>query len=105
MATETQAQRARPQGSPQSGSEGIYEQATDAMSNMADRASDMWDEAYDRGARYYREDGSVVIAAIVAGLAGYALAYLIHGDQASSGRNRSMTFRDDNREQYRGRRY
>jgi hypothetical protein len=62
------------------GSEALYEQASDAMSNMADRASEMWDEAYDRGARYYRDaDGSAIAAAIVAGAVGYALAYLIHG--------------------------
>ncbi len=88
MATETQAQGARDQGTPREGSEGVYQQATDAMSDMADRASEMWDEAYDRGARYYRDaDGSAIITAIVAGAVGYGLAYLIHGYQSSSGRD------------------
>jgi hypothetical protein len=80
MATETQAQGARDQGTPREASEGVYQQATDAMSDIADRASDMWDDAYDRGARYYRNaDGGTVGAVIAAGLVGYALAYLIHG--------------------------
>ena len=70
-------------------SEGVYEQATEAMPNMADRASDMWDKAYDRGAHYYRNaDGGTLGAVIAAGLVGYALAYLIHGYEPASGRVR-----------------
>ena len=106
MATEHQAQGARNQGSPQGMSEGLYQQATDAMSNVAEGASDMWDEAYDRGARYYREaDGSTLGAALIAGFVGYALAYLIHGNQPSSGRPRSAASRNYGRDEYRGRRY
>jgi hypothetical protein len=83
------------------GSEGFYDQASGAMSDMADRASDMWDEAYDRGARYYRDaDGSVVATAIVAGVIGYALAYLIHGYQ-SSGRDWSVSSRNRGSGQHR----
>jgi hypothetical protein len=84
------------------GSEGLYEQASDAMSDVADRASDMWDEAYDRGARYYRDaDGSAIITAIVAGAVGYGLAYLIHGYQSSSGRDWSTASRHHRRDQSR----
>jgi hypothetical protein len=106
MATGTQTQGARNQGSGQRGSESVYEQATEAVSNMAESASDMWDEAYDRGARYYRDaDRSVVATAIVAGVIGYALAYLIHGYQSSSGRDWSAGHRDyggsENRRHYR----
>jgi hypothetical protein len=106
MATGTQTQGARERGSAHRGSEGIYDQATEAMSNMAEGASDMWDEAYDRGARYYREaDGSVVATAIVAGVIGYGLAYLIHGYQAQWTPDRSRTSRNyghaQNRRDYR----
>jgi len=84
------------------GSEGLYEQASDAMSDVADRASDMWDEAYDRGARYYRDaDGSAIITAIVAGAVGYGLAYLVHGYQSSSGRDWSTASRHHRRDQSR----
>ncbi len=69
------------------------------MSDMADRASDMWDGAYEQGARYYREaDGSVVATAIVAGVIGYALAYLIHSYEPGRGRDWSRTSRDYGRE-------
>jgi hypothetical protein len=75
------------------------------MSNMADRASDMWDDVYDRGARYYRDaDTTAIGAAIAAGVVGYALAYLIHGYQPSSGRGWSGSHdynRNRNRRDYR----
>jgi hypothetical protein len=32
---------------PQGMAEHVYEQARDAMSGVADRASEMWDEVYD----------------------------------------------------------
>src|SRR5215212_1976286 len=100
MATEHQAQGARNQTSPQGTSEGLYQQATHAMSNMAEGASDIWDEAYDRGARYYREaDGSILGTALIAGLVGYALAYLIHGNQPSSGRRWSAASRNFRRDE------
>jgi hypothetical protein len=102
MATGTQTQGARDQGSPREESQGVYQQATDAMSNVADRASDMWEEAYDRGARYYRNaDGSAIGSVIVGGLVGYALAYLIHGYQSGPGRGWSTTSHDYGRDPYR----
>lgn len=107
MATGTQTHGARKnQGSIERESEGLYDQASEAISNMAEGASDMWDDAYDRGARYYRDaDGSVVVTAIVAGAIGYALAYLVHGYQSSSGRDwtgASRTYgREQNRRSYR----
>ena len=103
MVSEHQPQAARYEGSPHATSEGLYGQATDAMSNMADGASEMWDEAYRQGARYYREaDGSTLSAAIVAGLVGYALAYLIH-HRPPAGRHRSTTSRNYVRDEGRGR--
>jgi len=60
------------------------------MSGVAERASEMWDEVYDQGERYYREgsravsniDGSALAFALIVGVAGYALAYLIHSQQS-----------------------
>ena len=99
MATGTQTQGARNQGSAHRESEGFYNQATEAMSNMAESASDMWDEAYDRGTRYYRDtDGSAVVTAVVAGAIGYALAYLIHAYQSPPSRGYG---RVENRRNYR----
>ena len=101
MATGTH-QSMRDQGLDRRGGEGLYEQASDAMSEMADRASDMWEGAYDRGARYYRDaDGSAVVTAIVAGTIGYALAYLIHVYQPSLGQDWSGTSRNHGRSQNR----
>ena len=97
-----QTQRARNEGSAPRGSEGFYDQASEAVSGMAESASDMWDEAYERGARYYRDaDGSALITAIVAGAIGYGLAYLIHGYQAQWGPDRSASSRHYGRTQTR----
>ena len=103
MATGTQGQDyVRDQGSTQGWSESAYDQASEAMSNVADRASDMWDGAYNQGARYYRDlGGSTIGAVLVAGAVGYALAWLIHGEQSYSGRGQSMRSRQYGREQNR----
>jgi hypothetical protein len=107
MASGTQGSaNVRDQRAGQCGSEGIYEQASDAVSNVADRASEIWDDAYDQGARYYREvGGSTIGAVIVAGAVGYALAWLVHGSQSYSGRGRVTSYReydrDRNRRDYR----
>ena len=69
----------------------LYNKAKDASRYVADRASEIWDEAYDEGRRYYREgsravgdlDGSTVATALVAAALGYALAYLIHRQSSS----------------------
>ena len=65
------------------------------MSNVADRASELWDDAYDQGERYYRQgsrvvsnmDGGTVALMLLVGTIGYALAWMIHGDQSYSSRN------------------
>ena len=92
----------RDQRAGQRGSEGIYEQASEAVSNVADRASEMWDDAYDQGARYYRDvGGSTIGAVIVAGAVGYALAWLVHGHQSYSGRGRATSYRESDRDRNR----
>src|SRR5215203_3349464 len=99
MAAGTQGSgNVREQRAGQSGAEGIYEQASDAVSNVADRASEMWDDAYDQGARYYRDvGGSTIGAVIVAGAVGYALAWLVHGHQSYSGPDRATSDREHGR--------
>jgi hypothetical protein len=103
MASGTQGSaKVRDQRAGQSGSEGIYEQASEAVSNVADRASEMWEDAYDHGARYYREvGGSTIGAVIVAGAVGYALAWLVHGSHSYSGRGLVTSYREYGRDRNR----
>ena len=87
----------------------MYEQATHAMSNVADRASELWDDAYDQGERYYRQgsrvvsnmDGGTVALMLLVGTIGYALAWMIHGDQSYSSRNWAGS-QSSNRHRYNG---
>ena len=103
MASGTQGSgNVRDQRAGQSGAEEIYEQASEAVSNVADRASEMWDDAYDQGARYYRDvGGSTIGAVIVAGAVGYALAWLVHGNQSYSGPDRATSDREYRRDRNR----
>ena len=75
------------QGSSESG-------VTGAMSDMANRASEMWDDAYDQGARYYREgtravsnvDGTSISMLLLGGALGYAIAWMVHGEGSNQRR-------------------
>ncbi len=77
--------------SAQGAAEQLYDKAKEATDYVADRASDLWDDTYDQGRRYYREgsramgdiDGGTVATALVAAALGYALAYLIHAQSIS----------------------
>src|SRR5215216_5936323 len=83
-------------------SEGVVGQATEAVRNVAESASDLARDTYETGARYVREgldrypeagrsisEGSravsrpieqnPLLAIFAAGALGYLLAYLIHG--------------------------
>lgn len=101
MASANQGQsRTSDQYRGQGGSEGVYEQASEAVSNVADRASEMWGDAYDQGARYYRDvGGSTIGAVLVAGAVGYAVAWLVHRNQSYSAGGRSMYSREYGRGQ------
>ena len=76
---------------PRGAAEQLYDKAKEATDYVADRASDLWDDTYDQGRRYYREgnramgdiDGGKVATALVAAALGYALAYLIHAQSIS----------------------
>ena len=79
-------------------SEGLVEQATEAVRNVASSASDLAQDAYETGARYARDgwdslpdvdrysrvvsrpvEQNPLLAILAAGAVGYLLAYLIHG--------------------------
>lgn len=78
--------------------EGLVGQATEAVRNVAESASDFARDTYETGARYAREgwdslpdvdrysravsrpvEQNPLVAILAAGAAGYLLAYLIHG--------------------------
>ena len=76
------------------GTGGSYsEQAQSAMRNVADSASEMWDDAYEQGERYYRQgsqalgnvDGTTLTGWMVAGAIGFGLAWLMFGPHSRSG--------------------
>jgi hypothetical protein len=76
------------------GTGGSYsEQAQSAMRNAADSASEMWDDAYEQGERYYRQgsqalgnvDGTTLTGWMVAGAIGFGLAWLMFGPHSRSG--------------------
>ena len=84
-----QADRTGPAGSGQSTAEQARRMAQEATS----RASDMWDDLSDRGARYYHQgsravgdlDGASVAALLTAGAIGLALGWLVFGQRSYSG--------------------
>src|SRR3954452_9797777 len=100
---ETRGPRARLQnrGKPNQGegtTEGVTGQATEAVRNVAESASDLAQDTYERGARYAREgwdslpdvdrysravsrpvEQNPFMAILAAGAVGYLLAYMIHG--------------------------
>jgi len=71
----------------------LYDQATSAARNIADRASDTWDDAYERGTRYYRQgshavtgvDATTLSGWLIAGGIGFGLAWLLFGQRSVSG--------------------
>jgi hypothetical protein len=72
--------------------EGITDQARSAMRDVADRASEVWDDAYNRGERFYRQgsravgelDSTTMAGFLVAAAAGFALGWLMFSPQFRS---------------------
>ena len=126
------AEGSRPGTNPQRGgsanqgegtAEGVVGQATEAVRNVAESASDLARDTYETGAGYVREgldrypeagryfsEGSRAVsrpveqnplmAIFAAGALGYLLAYLIHGDGLQSIRDSVPDYartRDDSR--------
>ncbi len=68
--------------------ENLYGQARDAVRDVAENASELWDDAYDQGRQLYRSGtgavGSLDITGVLIGLAaGYALAWAIHSQRGA----------------------
>lgn len=72
---------------------GLYEQAASAARNLADQASDHWDDVSEQGSRYLRRgqnvvsdvDATTLTGWFVAGAIGFGLAWLIFGQRSVSG--------------------
>ncbi|WP_407530680.1 hypothetical protein [Methylobacterium oryzisoli] len=79
------------QGSSDTG--GLYEQAAGAARDLADRASDRWDDAAEYGSRAMRRgqdaigevEGTTLAGWFVAGAIGFGLAWLMFGQRSVSG--------------------
>jgi hypothetical protein len=64
----------------------------DMAGNMAEGASELWDDAYEQGRRYYRQgseavgqvDPATLSGWLVAGAIGFGLAWLLFGPQSRS---------------------
>ncbi len=75
---------------PEGGNQGFSDQAQSAMRSAATSASEMWDEAYEQGGRYYRQGSQALsgvdtlTATFVAGAIGFGLAWLIFGQRSYS---------------------
>jgi len=91
-------------------------QATEAVGNVAESASDFARDTYERGARYAREgwdslpdvgrysravsrpvEQNPVSAILAAGAVGYLVAYLIHGGGVQAIRDSMPDYGDDRR--------
>jgi hypothetical protein len=63
-----------------------------SFSDAADTASEMWDDAYERGERYLRQgsqalgnlDSGTLTGLLVAGAVGFGVAWLLFGQQFRS---------------------
>ena len=92
-------------------SDSLYDQAQGAVREVANSASEMWDDATEQGERYYRQgsdavrniDSTTVGVLLVAGAIGYGVSWLIHGQQSYSGQrgtgSRQMAQRSNRGEQ------
>ncbi len=70
---------------PQTGNSSFPGQAQNSMSGITETASELWDNAYDQGERYYRQgrqaignlDGVTLGGLIAAGALGFAVAWMM----------------------------
>jgi hypothetical protein len=72
---------------------GMADQARETLRDATDKASEAWDSASEYGSRYYRQgsravsdmDSSTMTGLFIAGTVGFALGWLVFGQQSRSG--------------------
>jgi hypothetical protein len=80
-------------GSSGSGAAGMADQAKETLRGATDKASEAWDSASEYGSRYYRQgsravsdmDSGTMTGLFIAGTVGFALGWLVFGQQSRSG--------------------
>ena len=76
---------------PRAREAGLSDQVQGTVRDVAEGASEMWDEAYEQGERYYRQgrraieqtDTTTMMGWLVAGAVGFGLAWLMFGRSAT----------------------
>ena len=74
---------------PQTGGSTIHRQDQNPMSGGTETASELWDDVYDQGERYYRQgrqaignlDGVTLGGLIAAGALGFAVAWIMFNNR------------------------
>jgi hypothetical protein len=69
---------------------GLSDQVQGTVRDVAERASELWDEAYEQGERYYRQgrrvieqtDSTTMMGWLVAGAVGFGIAWLMFGHRS-----------------------
>ena len=69
---------------------GLSDQVQGTVRDVADGASELWDEAYEQGERYYRQgrraieqtDSTTLMGWLVAGAVGFGIAWLMFGHRS-----------------------
>lgn len=70
---------------------GLSDQVQGAVRDVAEGASELWDEAYEQGERYYRQgrraieraDSTTMMGWLVAGAVGFGIAWLMFGHRSA----------------------
>jgi len=78
---------------------GLSDQVQGTMRDVAEGASELWDDAYEQGRRYYRQgsraighvDSVTISGWVVAGAIGFGLAWLIFGQRSTDDVARRMS--------------
>ena len=69
---------------------GLSDQVQGTVRDVAEGASELWDEAYEQGERYYRQgrraieqtDSTTMMGWLVAGAVGFGIAWLMFGHRS-----------------------
>lgn len=80
-----------PKRDPQNAQDaGLSDQVQGTVRDVAEGASELWDEAYEQGERYYRQgrraieraDSTTMMGWLVAGAVGFGIAWLMFGHRS-----------------------